>query len=86
MMAKMQQRTQTRFGDLLVTHYRRIFSNPHEAKDFADKLKTEMLPAVRKLINSYQSFRPGKNRRVLKMPSFWDTIFGNKPTRHFQER
>ena len=49
-MAKMERDTM-RVGDLLVSPYTRVFDSPHESKEFADKLKTKYLPAVRKLID-----------------------------------
>jgi hypothetical protein len=46
-------REQTRVGDLLVSPYSRVFDTPHQAKEFADKLKTQFLPQIRKLIDSH---------------------------------
>jgi len=49
------ERNITRVGDLLVSPYSRVTDSPHEAKQYADKLKTQFLPAVRKLIDSHGS-------------------------------
>ena len=48
-----EQRLVTRVGDLVVSPFTRVFDSPHEAKEYADKLKTKFLPEVRKLIDSY---------------------------------
>jgi hypothetical protein len=50
-------RMQTRVGDLLVSPFVRTFPNPHEAKQYADKLKTKILPGVRELIDSYREHK-----------------------------
>jgi hypothetical protein len=49
------KRDTMRVGDLLVSPYSRVFDSPHESKEFADKLKTKYLPAVRKLIDGHSS-------------------------------
>jgi hypothetical protein len=49
-----QDRLQTRLGDYLVFPHSRDFKTPHEAKLYADKLKTTILPAIRSLIDSYK--------------------------------
>jgi hypothetical protein len=45
----------TRVGDLVVSPYCRVFDSPHEAREFADKLKTKFLPEIRKLLDTYGS-------------------------------
>lgn len=51
-MSKME-RDKMRVGDLLVSPYSRVFDSPHDSKEFADKLKTKYLPAIRKLIDGH---------------------------------
>ena len=45
--------TKTKIGHLLNRPFSRDFGTPHEAKMYAEKLKTKFLPEVRKLLNSY---------------------------------
>ena len=46
-------RKKTRIGDLLVSPFSRAFDSPHEASEYADKLKTKFLPEIRKLLDRY---------------------------------
>ena len=48
-----QERVRTRVGDYLVSPFTRTFATPHEAKQYADKLKTKILPAIRTMIDNY---------------------------------
>ena len=48
-----KERTKTRVGDLLVSPFSRSFESPHQAKEYADKLKKKFLPEIRKLLDSY---------------------------------
>jgi hypothetical protein len=48
-----ETRNQTRVGDYLVCPFERVFDSPHEAKQYADKLKKQMLPSIKDLLNSY---------------------------------
>jgi len=50
-----QDRVKTRVGDYLVTPFMRSFTTPHEAKQYADKLKTKILPSIRTMIDSYSN-------------------------------
>lgn len=56
-MAK-HERRKTRLGDLLVLPFSRDFDTQHEAKQYADKLKTQLLPTMKKIIDSYRDFKP----------------------------
>jgi hypothetical protein len=47
-------RIQTRVGDYLVSPFTRVFDTPHEAKQYADQLKTKLLPSIKDLIESYR--------------------------------
>jgi hypothetical protein len=49
-----EKRTQTRVGDYLVTPFCRILDTPHEAKQYADHLKTKLLPSIKDLIEGYR--------------------------------
>jgi len=51
-----EERLKTTVGDLLVVPYQRLFDTAHEAKEHSDKLKTELLPQVRKLIDGYKTY------------------------------
>jgi hypothetical protein len=51
-MAK-REREKTFVTNLLASPFTRIFDTPHEAKQYADKLKTQLLPALRKLIDDH---------------------------------
>lgn len=51
------QRAQTRVGDYLVAPFSRIFDSPHEAKQYADQLKTKLLPSIKDLIESYKEHK-----------------------------
>jgi hypothetical protein len=52
-----EQRSRTRVGDLLVSPFSRVFDSPHEAKEYADKLKTKLLPSVKQLIDRYRGHK-----------------------------
>ncbi len=52
------ERRITRVGDLVVSPYSRDFDTPHEANDYAEKLKTKFLPEVRKLLDRYKGNQP----------------------------
>jgi len=47
----------TRVGDLLVVPFSCAFDSPHEAKTYAEKLKTKFLPEIRKLLDSYTAHK-----------------------------
>jgi hypothetical protein len=51
------KRVKTCVGDLLVSPFSRSFESPHEAKKYADKLKTEFLPEIRKLLDGYTAHK-----------------------------
>lgn len=55
-----KDRTKTRVGDLLVSPFSRSFDSPHEANDYANKLKTKFLPQVRKLLDQYSQHKPSE--------------------------
>jgi hypothetical protein len=44
-----QERVTTRLGDYLVSPFTKTFLTPHEAKQYADKLKTKILPTLRRI-------------------------------------
>jgi hypothetical protein len=48
-----EEKLKTRVGDLLVVPFSRSFDSRHEAKTYADKLKTKFLPEIRKLLDDY---------------------------------
>ena len=48
------KRSQTRVGDYLVSPFTRVFSTPHEAKQYSDQLKTKLLPSIKDLLESYR--------------------------------
>jgi hypothetical protein len=49
--------TKTKIGHLLNRPFSRDFGTPHEAKMYAEKLKTKFLPEVRKLLDSYRTHK-----------------------------
>jgi hypothetical protein len=53
-----QERVTTRLGDYLVSPFTRAFDSPHEAKQYADKLKTKILPTIRSMIDGYSRHVP----------------------------
>jgi hypothetical protein len=55
--SRKEQRHITRVGDLLVSPFSRLCDSPHEAKEYADKLKTKFLPEVRKLLDGYSGHK-----------------------------
>ena len=50
------ERKQTFLGDYLVAPFSREFVTAPEANNYADKLKTKILPQIRDTIQRYQSF------------------------------
>jgi hypothetical protein len=50
-----EERSQTRVGDYLVSPFSRVFDTPHEAKQYADKLKNKLLPSIKELIEDYRA-------------------------------
>jgi len=52
-----KDRLRTSVGDLLVVPYRRLFDTAHEAKEHSDKLKTDLLPKIRKIIDGYRTYK-----------------------------
>jgi hypothetical protein len=52
------ERRITRIGDLVVSPYSRVFDSPHEANDYAAKLKTKFLPELRKLLDRHREHKP----------------------------
>jgi len=53
-----RERSITTLGDLLVVPYRRTFSSTYEAKQHADRLKSEHLPKVRQIIDQFMAHKP----------------------------
>jgi hypothetical protein len=51
------ERRKTRIGDLLVSPFSRFFDTPHEASEYAHKLKTEFLPKIRQLLDRYREYK-----------------------------
>jgi len=47
-------RAQTLVGDFLVAPFTKTFDHAHDAKQYGDELTTEILPGIRKLIESYR--------------------------------
>jgi hypothetical protein len=54
---KKHERRKTRIGDLLVSPFSRIFDAPHDANEYARKLKTEFLPKTRQLLDRYREYK-----------------------------
>lgn len=54
---KKHERRKTRIGDLLVSPFSRIFDAPHDANEYARKLKTEFLPKMRQLLDRYREYK-----------------------------
>ncbi|MGO8866413.1 MAG: hypothetical protein ACLQME_07935 [Alphaproteobacteria bacterium] len=47
----------TRVGDLLVSPHSRMFETAHEANEYAEKLKTKLLPRIKELIDQYRGHK-----------------------------
>ena len=54
---KKHERRKTRIGDLLVSPFSRIFDAPHDANEYARKLKTEFLPKTRQLLDRSRDYK-----------------------------
>jgi hypothetical protein len=52
-----EDRKQTLLGDYLVSPFSRIFETPHEAKLYADKLKTKILPQIKQHLDMYRNYQ-----------------------------
>lgn len=55
-----KERLVTTLGDLLIVPHQRLFETPHEANEYSNKLKTELLPKVKKLIDGYKDYKPAE--------------------------
>ena len=52
-----KDRKQTFLGDYLVSPFTRMFDTPPEAKSYADKLKTKILPQIKQHIDAYRDHK-----------------------------
>lgn len=50
-----ETRTRIKLGDYLVFPFTKLFESPHEATQYANRLKTKILPSLRELIDSYKT-------------------------------
>jgi len=52
---KSDERERISIGDFLVAPYVRTFEHPHDAKQYSDKLKAQILPNIKEVIDSYRN-------------------------------
>jgi len=58
-MIKVQKaaKRQVRLGDYLVAPFTRVFPTKHEATQYAQRLKTKLLPQIKELLQQYREYR-----------------------------